>query len=119
MRRSTALTRVMEDWIAHFLGVKVTIRTEREIDDAHWVWHVGLDAEASGMLNDLYNRQSVDEARMRRLLCLFRLDFDNPADMRPALAGRPVWLAMAMDERNRLRLKPQNLLMNLPLARLQ
>jgi len=39
--------------------------------------------------------------------------------MRPALAGRPVWLAMAMDGHNRLRLKPQNLLMNLPLAGLQ
>lgn len=114
-----ALTRVLEDWIAHFLGVRVAIRTEREIDDAHWTWHVGLDAEASAMLNDLYNRQPVDEARMRRLLCLFRLDFENPADMRPVLAGRPVWLAMAMDERNRLRLKPQNLLMNLPLAQLQ
>ena len=115
----TALARVMEDWVAHFLGVDVSIRTEREIDDAHWMWHVGLDAEASAMLNDLYNRQNVDEARMRRLLCLFRLDFANPADVRPALAGRPVWMAMAMDDRNRLRLKPQNLLMNLPLARAQ
>jgi len=114
-----ALARVMEDWIAHFLGVEVAIRTEREIDDAHWMWHVGLDAQASAILNDLYNRQNVDEARMSRLLCLFRLDFRNPADVRPALAGRPVWLAMAMDERNRLRLKPQNLLMNLPLARPQ
>ena len=57
----TALTRVMEDWIAHFLGVRVSIRPERAIDDAHWVWHVGLDAEASGILNDLYNRQSIDE----------------------------------------------------------
>ena len=56
---------------------------------------------------------------MRRLLCLFRLDFADPSDMRAAIAGRPVWLAMAMDERNRLRLKPQNLLMNLPLARPQ
>jgi uncharacterized protein DUF6352 len=115
----TALARVMEDWIAHFLGIDVTIRTEREIDDAHWMWHVGLDACASGILNDLYNRQPVDETRMRRLLCLFRLDFRNPADMRSTLAGYPVWLAMAMDERNRLRLKPQNLLMNLPLARMQ
>ena len=115
----TALTRVMEDWVAHFLGVRVSIRPEREIDDAHWMWHVGLDAEASGILNDLYNRQNVDEARMGRLLCLFRLDFEDASDMRPALAGRPVWMAMAMDERNRLRLKPQNLLMNLPLARLQ
>jgi hypothetical protein len=114
-----ALLRVMEGWIAHFLGVKVAIRVEREIDDAHWRWHVGLDAEASGILNDLYNRQPVDDARMKRLLCLFRLDFDNPADMRSAIAGRPVWLAMAMDERNRLRLKPQNLIMNLPLARQQ
>jgi len=114
-----ALLRVLEAWIAHFLGVKVAIRVEREIDDAHWRWHVGLDAEASAILNDLYNRQPVDDARMKRLLCLFRLDFDNPADMRSAIAGRPVWLAMAMDERNRLRLKPQNLLMNLPLARQQ
>jgi len=115
----TALLRVLEAWIAHFLGVKVAIRVEREIDDAHWRWHVGLDAEASGILNDLYNRQPVDDTRMHRLLCLFRLDFDNPADMRSAIAGRPVWLAMAMDGRNRLRLKPQNLLMNLPLARPQ
>ena len=115
----TALTRVMEDWIAHFLGVRVSIRPERAIDDQHWMWHVGLDAEASGILNDLYNRQSVDDARMGRLLCLFRLDFADAADMRPSLAGRPVWMAMAMDARNRLRLKPQNLLMNLPLARLQ
>ena len=115
----TALTRVMEDWIAHFLGVRVSIRPEREIDDAHWSWHVGLDAEASSILNDLYNRQNVDEARMGRLLCLFRLDFDDPSDMRPALAGRPIWMAMAMDERNRLQLKPQNLLMNLPLGRIQ
>jgi hypothetical protein len=39
--------------------------------------------------------------------------------MRPAIAGRPVYLAMAMDRQNRLRLKPQNLLLNLPLARAQ
>ena len=114
-----ALLRVLEAWIRHFLGVEVALRAEREIDDRHWMWHVGLDAEASGILNDLYNRQPVDDARMHRLLCLFRLDFANPADMRAALAGRPVWLAMAMDERNRLRLKPQNLVMNLPLARPQ
>ncbi|HEX6138557.1 MAG TPA: DUF6352 family protein [Casimicrobiaceae bacterium] len=114
-----ALLRVLEAWIAHFLGVRVAMRAEREIDDAHWVWHVGLDAQASAILNDLYNRQPVDEARMGRLLCLFRLDFDDPADMRAALAGRPVWLAMAMDEHNRLKLKPQNLLMNLPLAQPQ
>lgn len=114
-----ALMRVLEAWIAHFLGVEVAIRGEREIDERQWTWHVGLDAEASGILNDLYNRQEVDATRLRSLLALFRLDFANPGDMRAELAGRPVWLAMAMDPNRRLRLKPQNLLLNLPLARTQ
>ena len=113
------LCRVLERWVGHFLGVAVSIRPQREIDDSRWVWHVGLDAEASALLNDLYNRVDVDPARMERLLCLFQLDFANPADMRPAIAGRPVYLAMAMDADRRLRLKPQNLLLNLPLARQQ
>lgn len=112
-----ALCRVLEKWIAHFMGVKVRIRTDREIVDEHWIWHVGLDAQASSILNDLYAGDDVDEARMRRLLCLFRLEFDNPGDMLAEVAGRPVYLAMAMDEQERLKLKPQNLLLNLPLAR--
>jgi hypothetical protein len=91
----------------------------REIDDGRWAWHVGLDAEASALLNDLYNRADVDPDRLSRLLCLFVLRFADPADMRPAIRGRPVYLAMAMDRESRLKLKPQNLLVNLPLARPQ
>ena len=108
---------MLERWIAHFLQLEVKIQTDREIVDEHWVWHVGLDAQASGILNDLYNGAEVDEERMRRLMCLFRLEFVNSSDMLAEVAGRPVYLAMAMDERNQLRLKPQNLLLNLPLAR--
>jgi len=114
-----ALCRVLEQWIAHFLGVAVAISPQREIDDRRWVWHVGLDAEASALLNDLYNRVDVDETRSARLLCLFELTFTDPTAMRPAVAGRPVYLAMAMDADHRLKLKPQNLLLNLPLARSQ
>jgi hypothetical protein len=116
---TTALCRVLERWIAHFLGTPVRIEPRRAIDDERWVWHVGLDAQASGLLNDLYNGADVDPERMRRLLGLFELNFVDPADMRPAIAGRPVYLAMAMDEDRRLRMKPQNLLLNLPLARTQ
>jgi hypothetical protein len=114
-----ALCRVLEKWIAHMAGVVVNIRPQSEIDDKRWVWHVGLDAEASALLNDLYNRADVDDTRMGRLLCLFELTFADPGDMRPAIAGRPVYLAMAMDHDGRLKLKPQNLLLNLPLARPQ
>jgi hypothetical protein len=115
----TALCRVLERWIAHFLSIDVSIVPQREINDARWVWHVGLDAEASALLNDLYNRVDVADEQMERLLCLFELNFANPAAMRAAIAGRPVYLAMAMDREQRLRLKPQNLLLNLPMARSQ
>jgi len=112
-----ALCRVLERWIAHFLRLDVRIQTDREIVDEHWVWHVGLDAQASSILNDLYTGVDVDEDRRQRLMCLFRLVFVNPSDMLASVAGRPVYLAMAMDAQGRLKLKPQNLLLNLPLAR--
>jgi len=112
-----ALCRVLEKWVSHLLQVQVSVCTEREIQDEHWVWHVGLDAEASGILNDLYQDQPVDEARHQRLMCLFRLAFAQPLDMRSDVAGRPVYLAMAQDSNGLLKLKPQNLLLNLPLAR--
>ena len=113
-----ALCSVLQAWVRHFLGVGVTMAVEREIDDEQWVWHVGLDAQASGVLNDLYQGNEVAPDRMERMLCLFRLTFDEPSVMRPAIAGRPVYLAMATDPERRLKLKPQNLLLNLPLARL-
>ena len=114
-----ALCGVLERWIAHFLAVEVSIRPQRQIDDARWVWHVGLDAEGSALLNDLYNRAEVADERKKRLLCLLELVFADPAAMRPAIAGRPVYLAMAMDSERRLKLKPQNLLLNLPLLQPQ
>lgn len=115
----SALCRVLERWIRHFLAVEVAVRPRGEIDDARWVWHVGLDAEASALLNDLYNRLDVGGERRERLLSLFELTFASAADMRPSIAGRPVYLAMAMDANQQLKLKPQNLLLNLPLARPQ
>jgi hypothetical protein len=111
-----ALCEVMSRWVEHFLGVKVRIQTERDINDDHWVWHVGLDAQASSVLNDLYQGKDVDKERMERLLCLFKLEFIDPNDMLAEVRGKPVYLAMAVDEHQRLKLKPQNLLLNLPLA---
>ena len=112
-----ALCEVMAKWVQHFLGVKVSIQTERDIDDDQWVWHVGLDAQASGVLNDLYQGLEVEPQRMERLLCLFKLSFDEPNDMLAEVRGKPVYLAMAVDANQRLKLKPQNLLLNLPLAK--
>ena len=111
-----ALARVLEAWVRHMIGVTVAIQPVERIADTRWVWHSGLDAESSRLLNDLYDARDVEPERMDRLLALFRLEFGDPADMRPEMAGRPVYLGLAMTAARRLRLKPQNLLVNLPLA---
>ena len=112
-----ALCRVIEAWVVHFHQTPVTVTPVREIPDEEWVWHVGLDAEATAMLNEIYNGGEVEEERMQRIVGLYRLDFGNPTDMLAELAGKPVFLGLAMTPDHRLRMKPQNLLVNLPLAR--
>jgi hypothetical protein len=114
---SRAFARVLERWIEHFHGVKTQITPVREIPDEDWLWHVGLDAEATAMLNDIYNGGEVDEDRMKRVIGLYRLDFIDRAAARPELEGAPVFLGLAVTPQSTLRMKPQNLLMNLPLAR--
>jgi len=112
-----ALARVLERWIAHFHGVRPVVKPVREIPDEDWVWHVGLDAEATALLNEIYNGGEVEEGRMKRVIGLFRVDFRDAVVMRPELAGAPVFLGLAAAPDGTLRMKPQNLLMNLPLAR--
>ncbi|MGI9452421.1 MAG: DUF6352 family protein, partial [Geminicoccaceae bacterium] len=110
------LCRVLEMWVRHFREVDIRIQPVQEISDPKWIWHVGLDAEASAFLNDLYQGAEIDEARQARLLSLFRLEFQNPGDMLERVRGRPVYLGLMMAENERLKVKPQNLLINLPLA---
>ena len=110
-----ALARVLEKWVQHLLGVAVRIKPLQKVDDEAWRWHVGLDAEATVLLNDLYQAREVEPERMQRLVSLFRLDFANPQEMRADVAGKPVYLGLMMNPDKVLRLKPQNLLLNLPL----
>ena len=98
----------------HFLSVVVTIRPLQKIDDEVWRWHVGLDVESSALPKDLYEDRDVRSERLQRLVSVFRLDFSDPQNMRPDVAGKPVYLGMMMNADGIVKLKPQNLLANLP-----
>ena len=110
-----ALARVIERWIGHFLALEVAVRPIRRIDEPRWGWHVGLDAESTAILNALWGGGEVEPGRLQRILALFALTFADPALMRADLAGRTVYLGLAADESGLVRMKPQNLLLNLPL----
>ena len=109
--------RVLEKWIKHFLGISVRITPMQQITDPKWSWHVGLDAVATGILNKLYNKELVEADELQKVICLFRLDFIDEAPIAKAQVGKPVYMAIAMNDEQQLKLKPQNLLFNLPLAK--
>lgn len=111
-----ALARVLERWIAHFHSVRASVKPVREIPDEEWTWHIGLDVEATALLNEIYSGGEVGEERMKRVIGLFRVDFRDPIVVRPEMAGAPVFLGLAAAPDGTLRMKPQNLLLNLPLA---
>ena len=110
------LCRVLETWVRHFREIDITIQPVQRISDQRWAWHLGLDAEASAFLNDLYRGTEIADARHARLLSLFRLEFRDPAVMLERVRGRPVYMGLMMNEAGRLKVKPQNILVNLPLA---
>ena len=114
---AAALARVLERWAARLAGAAVTIEPLARIEDERWRWHVGLDIESTAILNALYRGEPVESPDLERLVLLFRLRFQDPADALPEMAGRPVYLGLASRPDRTLKLKPQNLLLNLPFAR--
>ena len=104
-------------WVRHMLGVGLKVRPLGSVEDAQWRWHLGLDASATTLLDKLYRGEGLEPQEHRRLLLLLRADFDDLRDQLEEVAGKPVYLGLAMDEEQRLLFKPQNLLLNLPLAR--
>ncbi|MBL8513941.1 MAG: hypothetical protein JNJ55_08105 [Betaproteobacteria bacterium] len=111
-----ALCDVQARWVRHFFGHVVRIEPLTAIEDAHWRWHTGLDVESTAILNDLYEGRDVDETRRSRLVSLFKLTFGDAEAMRADVRGVPVYLGLAVTEQRELKVKPQNLLLNLPLA---
>ena len=110
-----ALAAVIALWVAHFLAIRVRVKPIRRIDEPRWAWHVGLDTESTAILNDLWAGGEVEHGRMQRIIALFALEFDDPRAMRADIAGRTVYLALSANEQGVVRMKPQNLLINLPL----
>ncbi|TCD11912.1 DUF6352 family protein [Oricola cellulosilytica] len=113
-RAPDALAGVIGRWIGHFYGTPVRVQAMQSVRDERWSWHVGLDATASAILNALYEGKTLDEAMQERMVALFRVEFLDPSRLVESMRGKPVYLGLAMNDDNLIRLKPQNLLVNLP-----
>jgi len=109
----------MQRWIAHVLGVDVTIEPLTEMREVNLAWYVGLDADATKIGDMLWNGEEIDEATMARVIGLFELTFRDPSIVLDKVKGEPVYLILAMTADKLIRMKPQNLVTGLPVRHLE
>jgi Family of unknown function (DUF6352) len=114
-----ALGKVVAQWIAHLLSVEVEIEPMIEAADVNLAWYVGLDAEATRIGDALWRGAELDEEARQRIVGLYRLTFPDPEVVLEKAKGEPIYLILAMTADRTLRMKPQNLVVGLPIAHLE
>jgi hypothetical protein len=110
------LCRVIERWVVHLLGVAVKVKTVASIEDRDWRWFVGLDSDGTRIGNTLWNGAALDANAAERIVALMRLTIEDARLVDERVGTRPVYLILAMGADRVVRLKPQNLVVGLPLV---
>jgi len=107
-RGLAALGEAIERWVQHLLAVDVAVEPLSEMRDVLLSWYIGLDAEGTRIGDALWHGEDIDGKTQRRAVGLFRLTFCNSEE-------DAVYLILAMTADKMLRVKPQNLLVGLPI----
>ena len=115
-RGLVALGEVIARWITHLHSVGVVVEPLISATDVDLTWYVGLDAEATGIGNALWNGEELDQAARERIIGLYRLTFRDAGVVLDKARGEPIYLILAMTPERTLRMKPQNLVTGLPIA---
>lgn len=115
-RSREGLARVIEVWLLHCLGVEAAVEPLPAIEDRDWRWFVGLDSEGTRIGNALWKGATIGPDEASRVVALFRLSFAPGTPVEARAQGHPVYLLLAMAPDQTVRLKPQNLIVGLPLA---
>jgi hypothetical protein len=110
------LARAIEAWLRHLLHLEVRVEPIATVQDEDWRWFVGLDAEATRIGNAVWTGERLPVDALSRVLAMFRMRVADPARIDPKVAGHPIYLFLAMNADRRVTVKPQNLIVGLPLA---
>ncbi len=114
-----AFARVIQSWIKHFFGLDTRVQAQKSIRDQKWSWHIGLDMVSNVLLNALYDGKKLSEEDVLPIVGLFRIEFLEQSQLIDTMKNKPVYLALSMDQDNVIKMKPQNLLTNLPITSVQ
>jgi hypothetical protein len=115
-RGHCALGEAITRWVAHLLVLDVSVEPLSELNNVSLPWYVGLTAEGTRIGDALWQGEEIGHAAKASVIGLYRLGFVDHTVVLERLRGEPVYLLAAMAADKSLRLKPQNLIMGLPLS---
>ncbi len=118
-RGQAALGEVIAIWVKHLLGITVRIEPFVEVKNTNFTWYVGLDAEGTRIGDQLWNGEAIEGSERERIAALYTLRFHDPGIANDEIGNDPIYLILAMNSGQVLRMKPQNLVMGLPLRHLE
>ena len=113
-RGHTALGEVVARFVAHLMAIEVDVEPLVEVRDVPLAWYIGLDADGTDIGDMLWNGEALDAATAARIVALYRLTIRDRTIVAADAAGEPVYLILAMTPERVLRMKPQNLVVGLP-----
>ncbi|MEO1207611.1 MAG: DUF6352 family protein [Pseudomonadota bacterium] len=111
-----AFARVIETWLMHLLGMAVRVEPRPRLEDPDWRWHIGLDRCASDILNKMYEGKETTLEEAEAIIGLFRMRILDESQVIDRVKGRPIYLALAQSPSGDVKMKPQNLIINLPIS---
>ena len=112
-----ALGRALSRWISHLLGLDIPFRPVDSLEGEPVVWFLGLDADGTAIGNRLWKGEAVSDADRLRVLALYLFDLPDDPRIDEGYRGRRGFAILGSDGERLVRLKPQNLVAGLPLAR--
>jgi hypothetical protein len=114
-----ALGKVIARFVHHVLAAEIVVEPLVEVREALFTWYVGLDAEGTKIGDRLWKGEQLDEASQGRVVGLFRLTFPDPSIADAPIGDEPIYLILAMSADRIVRMKPQNLVVGLPIRHLE
>ena len=111
-RARAGMAAAIAAFVRHLLGHEVRVEPLTRAEVGDFRWFVGLDPVGTSIGNALWRGEVPKGA----LVGLFSLVFLRREGVLPAVSNAPVYLLIGLGADKVIRMKPQNLVMGLPLA---
>lgn len=114
-RGRSAMGKAAQVWIRHLTGLDLPFEPVERLDDVSVGWFLAFDAEASHIANKVWQGQTPDADQTSRILALYKFSLPDSPVLLPAHRGKSGFAVAAVSADMLLTIKPQNLIVGLPL----